>query len=57
MTYNNNENKFLSRTIDFRNEINSVSDTWLNGTSFIWFMKPDFDGKLKLSFLCRKKIH
>ena len=57
MTYNNNENKFLSRTIDFRNEINSVSDTSLNGASFIWFMKPDFDGKLKSPFLYRKKIH
>ena len=52
--YNNNDDKFQSFAIGFRNDASIVTDTNLNVASVIEFMKPDFDKSLKLLLLYKK---
>ena len=54
MIYNNNEDKFQSLAIGFRNDVSIVTDTNLNGASVIEFVKPDFNRRLKLLLLYKK---
>ena len=54
MIYNNNEDKFQSLAIGFRNDVSIITDTKLNGASVIEFVKPAFDRSSKLLLLYKK---
>ena len=49
MIWNSNEGKCM-----FGNDINTVSDSKLNGVSIIEFVKADFDKSLNLLLLYQK---
>ena len=53
MIHNNNEDKFQSLTIGFRNDVSIVTDTKLNGASVIEFVNQTLIG-VKLLLLYKK---